>query len=131
MVSKAKLHKVLDETYKHYYNRRGRCGYDKGRQYCQYLTNDGKMCAVGRMIKKKDLDKLSDDLNFLGGVVEVLENYTDTLFKREYKGLPVHFLTLLQEMHDSYAQTGRLSVMTQMRDSIRKKIDENQFVSPD
>ena len=43
--------------------------------YCQYLTDDGKKCAVGLFLPKDDHQKFKGGVSFLLGAYENLKQY--------------------------------------------------------
>lgn len=87
---KTKL-EIINETVEYYShpNRRAQGKYNG----CEYITKDGRMCAVGRCLKDPDkLRNLSPDADELD-----LEN----LLKEEYLGHENEFWYDLQTLHDS------------------------------
>lgn len=128
MITKKRLNEVLDETFNYYYGKRSRCGYSY-LNYCEYLTEDGQKCAVGRMLRPSYLKEKSEQLNETGPV-EDAENKgllpTEAFFPR-YQGLPFNFLKDLQKMHDHYAEYGREEEMKCERDTIKELIERGVY----
>ena len=88
---------IIEETVKFYSEDTSRRALNEDGSRCEYLTLDGKKCAVGRCL---DLD--SEELlrlNGMGGVFNVYRK--DLVFKKEYKGHSVDFWASLQLLHDS------------------------------
>lgn len=68
--------------------------YDDILRACNYITKDGKMCAVGRCLVKP--------IGYLGNVEDYFKehNFDDGYFKSEYRGHSLTFWRHLQEFHD-------------------------------
>lgn len=79
----------FEETYvKHPENR----GISSG-EHCQYLTPDGKMCAVGRYcLEPGYLTGSVDAISYRGSI--------DHHLRAEYRGHPIDFWQDLQNLHD-------------------------------
>lgn len=97
---KTKL-EIIDETVAYYtedVNRRAISGI-----ICEYLTEDGRMCAVGRcMIAPKQEFKgvCSNIYTYENGEAETIEEPLDNLLKKEYRGHNIDFWKDLQLLHD-------------------------------
>lgn len=74
---------------------------------CHYLTNDGKMCAVGRC--------LIDPSEITNEPVIDIPQLEDRL-KSEYRGHPIDFWSDLQDLHDSPNNWNREGLSTQGED---------------
>lgn len=138
---RTKMKEVLTETIE-YYSENPRATSVMG---CRYLTEDGRMCAVGRMLKPdqkyKDLDGAIDENKFeFEEVKDKLLGYVDFLtsnkrFKDEYVGIPYSFLDDLQTFHDlegnwSKNKTSKnplRSLGKKNRDSIIEKIESDHY----
>lgn len=90
------VREIVEETAAFYTseNRAVRAGGLYGDATCQYLTEDRRMCAVGRCLI--DPSKINnypvDDINQL-----------EELLKPEYRGHPIDFWGNLQSFHDTPA----------------------------
>jgi hypothetical protein len=94
MIKKLTTHQIIDETVEYYKNNPRAIQDD----FCEYLTDDGKMCAVGRCLTNKSVkiaqkkfmgkDFMSLDLNIIK-------------FKSKYQGHSVDFWYHLQFLHDA------------------------------
>lgn len=91
--------------------------------YCEYLTQDGRMCAVGRCLLEPakyrffsgTSDTLSDE-ECGGGTL-------DPVLKPEYQGHPRHFWRELQEFHDrkvNWTDTGLSETGTAHLERLKK-----------
>lgn len=68
---------------------------------CMYLTNDGRMCAVGMCMTDKALDTWGDFKNGVKSIVAILKDKElDSIFKDDYKGHDEDFWSELQFLHD-------------------------------
>jgi hypothetical protein len=92
---KTKL-EIIDEIVEYYSTDTSRRGVQLtsfGSETCAYLTNDGKMCAVGRCMIEPTID--------LGGAArDVLED-SFYLLKPEYRIEDLEFWENLQNLHDT------------------------------
>lgn len=88
---------IIEETAKQYTT--STRAYDEASQSCEYVTSDGKRCAVGRCIKDDKVELVSERL---GNHVVCSLNFLQIkqLFKPEYKGHGFNFWADLQELHD-------------------------------
>lgn len=90
---------VLNETVEYYSEDTSRRAVVRvgSSRTCEYLTSDGRMCAVGRcIIDPENVPSVGDGNNtFYFGVKDRIT------FKPEYQGLPDDFWAELQELHDS------------------------------
>lgn len=81
----------------------GSPGYDEDIQCCQYITSDGRRCAVGVLLP---MDYLYEHINdFAGGVCELFDDhpYARKLIEKEYGPIDVGFMKALQSAHDQAA----------------------------
>ena len=94
---------ILQETYDYYSNPRRRATSETG---CEYITVDGRMCAVGRCCENP---KLLDELGY--GSIDTAEAPEEILdfLKPEYQGHEIGFWESLQDWHDTngnFTETG-------------------------
>lgn len=88
--------KLLDETVKHYSTDGVERALDNNGD-CMYYTG-GKMCAVGRCLTNpKDKDRI---LGGISNVNNLLDRFSDNIFKKEYRGYSKKFWMQLQSLHD-------------------------------
>jgi hypothetical protein len=69
---------------------------------CLYLTEEGKMCAVGRCMTKKGLGRVL--LSYHKASVHDLDDAfdgIDRLLKKKYHGQNISFWANLQRLHDN------------------------------
>lgn len=106
---KGRMQSTLAETVAAYTStNRAVSSYEGEDNICMYQTNDGRRCAVGRMLTPAGLACVVP-----GGVNEaavrdslLLEDplfVKGPMFKEEYQGLPLDFVNDLQELHDTDA----------------------------
>lgn len=94
---KTKL-QIINETVRYYSTHKR--GYNEYSGGCEYLTEEGNMCAVGRCLLKKEVSKLSG----IGDYEELSDIYDYNVpFKASYKGHESEFWTNLQSLHDVQA----------------------------
>ena len=87
--------KVLDDTKEFYDKNPSKRGREPNG--CVFETEDGRRCAIGRYLTKKDLKNIhKEDLNGGVGPAEIRHLVTSAVFKR----LPVRFWDDLQAFHD-------------------------------
>ena len=69
---------------------------------CLYLTDEGKMCAVGRCMTKKGLGRvlLSYDRASVHDLDDAFDGI-DRLLKKKYHGQNISFWSNLQRLHDN------------------------------
>jgi hypothetical protein len=68
---------------------------------CEYITSDNKMCAVGRCLTKKGLERVMKNCSVYN-VSDIDEVFgLDKLLKKKYHGHPVMFWSKLQRLHDN------------------------------
>ena len=94
---------LIEET-ANYYNLNNR-GFEEGIG-CQYLTPNGKMCAVGRCILKKKLPDFQKkhDGESIYSIVEIYDtNDFKALLKVKYRNIPDELWDDLQSFHDNSA----------------------------
>jgi len=92
---------LLQETVD-FYNLNNR-GFNEEKETCEYITHDGKMCAVGRCMIDPKVG-YAENLT-VNNLVFKDNNITsvDDLLKPEYRGYPVSFWVELQGLHDTQA----------------------------
>ncbi len=80
---------------------------------CQYLTSDGRKCAIGRLIKDDKYDKKFEGRCCDNDYYIKLED----ILMDEYKGHSTEFWSGLQSLHDSskFWYTDRLSIEGEKR----------------
>lgn len=68
-----------------------------------FYYKDGKMCAVGRcLINPKDKDKKLSEVGWGDSTVEeLMREFNQSIFKKQYRRFDTNFWGLLQELHDS------------------------------
>lgn len=96
-MKKTKL-EILQETYNYYLDPSKRATNDTGG--CQYRTEDGRMCAVGRCLTNpKAMQEFEHGVEkFIGEGV-----YIERRLKPEYRGHSLEFWEDIQRWHDSYS----------------------------
>jgi hypothetical protein len=94
---------IIDETVEYYkHNHRASTWWG-----CQYLTEDGSMCAVGRCLEDPEAleeailqqEGAQSELN-LKGIMDFENLAKHIVFKPEYEGHCVEFWADLQKLHD-------------------------------
>ena len=88
---------LLDETVNYYAEDSSRRATDD-LDGCQYLTEEGSMCAVGRCINQDMMDYKQYNNGI--SVDTLIGKLTDNVFKEEYQGYDIKFWALLQNLHD-------------------------------
>jgi hypothetical protein len=73
---------------------------------CQYITNNGKMCAVGRCLD--DPAKMEDEFDMMP-IGPMFKKYGDSIFKEDYQGFNLSLWKSLQLHHDCRIRTVDLS----------------------
>lgn len=101
---KQKLEKILEETLDFYNEDPKSRRAINGVFGCVYLTDDGRMCAVGRMLNAKGLVIAKECKGDVKKLIEVFskEDQRDPnqFFLKKYQGLPMNFLEDLRRLHD-------------------------------
>lgn len=87
---------IIEETIK-FYNSNNRAVQD--RSTCKYLTDDGKMCAVGRCLTDEDVRNVGDFQGDVDSLVKAFKSL-DEMLKPEYRGHDQQFWRTLQTLHD-------------------------------
>lgn len=85
-----------------HYNETNR-GFADNEDICMYLTDDGRMCAVGMCMTDEALDTWKDfgkGVYYLVATLEEIDEELDSIFKDEYKGHSESFWIELQNLHD-------------------------------
>ena len=102
---------ILKETLEYYHEDTSRRATNKGGG-CEYLTEDGRMCAFGRCEIQALHAPWSDSSNKLQESVSGRfndENDMNQTLKEEYRGHSMEFWSDLQHFHDSpnyWTETG-------------------------
>lgn len=124
---KERMYEILNETIE-YYDSPEKFGYDYDEDRCCYLTDEGKMCAVGRCLTE---DARIDWVKQGYGSICCLQLNTgefDTCFKEEYRGLPFGFWEKLQHAHDRSALDKykyiKEKYITEVKDFINNYVEE-------
>jgi hypothetical protein len=72
---------------------------------CLYNGPNGTHCAVGRCLKPEILQKIGFDTttssNNKSIVNDLISNYGEDIFKKEYSGHEIYFWYYIQSLHDS------------------------------
>jgi hypothetical protein len=126
---------VLEDTVEYYsedVSRRGVARSNGDFENCVFLTQDGKKCAVGRYLNKKDLEKISYSGNLDGGIINFYNEYDKCeLSTRIVKRLPKNFWKDLQNLHDkrsNWRNPSGLSVVGKSHvESMKNKIIEGIY----
>ena len=87
---------ILNETIEYYSSDVTRRAVDPQSGHCEYLTKDGRMCAVGRMMKKGRWQGCDES------IYGTLGDYGKDCLKARFRDLPADFLSDLQGLHDKY-----------------------------
>lgn len=109
---------IIEETAA-FYTSENRAKPDNGRR-CQYLTKDGRMCAVGRCLT--DPARIEGNYIFL----QSIPNLDDEL-KPEYRGHPINFWQDLQRLHD-YTFNWNNEGLSNDGESVRNRLLEKWVV---
>jgi len=86
---------TLDETVEAYTSET-RAAYEQGG--CSYLTDDGRMCAIGRCMLSPGDFMLFQSVR---DIADSLDEGIDSVLKPEYRGYPLAFWEALQDLHDT------------------------------
>ena len=100
---------LIEET-KNYYSKDVNRRAVDSEGHCAYLGENGRMCAVGRLLKPS---KLFEAFNYHGGEPNINALFDDEVlsindFQKKYREAiektrePVYFLRELQSLHDNY-----------------------------
>lgn len=101
---------IIDETEAAYADPSNR-GYNSKRYSCEYLSDRGKKCAIGRVvldpsvIPQASLIKDIDNVWRIGSLL-----FTDDLLKEEYRGHEPAFWKDLQTWHDNHRHFNETSI---------------------
>ena len=97
---------IINETVE-YYKDASKRGYNAATEKCEYLTESGNMCAVGRclipgslMVGFSGIPRDAQSMRNCGLSVLDVANLEEIL-KPEYRGHSRHFWMQLQNLHDS------------------------------
>jgi len=91
---------LLDETVKYYSEDVTRRGFNEELKMCEYKTDEGKMCAVGRCIDQNVMDY--DKYNRSTTAKMLISKIGQNIFKEEYRGFSFELWRKLQDIHDSW-----------------------------
>lgn len=119
---KERMYKVFNETIE-YYDSSEKFGYDYENDKCSYITDDGKMCAVGRCITEDARTEWENrDFGSISGVRHELGD-VQHCFKDEYRGLPFPFWEKLQYAHDRSALDKHERISERLIEKVKEFID--------
>lgn len=107
---KTKL-EIIEETVKYYSEDTSRRAFN-GRG-CEYLTKDGRMCAVGRCLSEEGLKKYG---LYSGRFCPLMIEY----MKEEYKISDEFFWKELQHFHDANIYWNEMGLSEEGEDQVRK-----------
>jgi hypothetical protein len=100
---------ILNETVQYYSEDVTRRGTNRTTGSCEYLTEEGCMCAVGRCMSKPSRDMIgSATMLTIGVSCSDLEKE----LKPEYRGHPISFWRDIQTLHDKDANWSVASGLT-------------------
>lgn len=96
---------LIDETFKYYSQDPSRRAVNHVGE-CQYLTQDGKCCAVGRCLDLSNFDFENNSMS-----VEDIIQFGHLKFYPKYDGFPLELWIDLQLLHDndSYWYNGKIT----------------------
>ena len=119
---------ILDETVEYYSNNpRAVDENDK----CQYLTKDGRMCAVGRkLIRPEEVQRISDEHRTKNGISVVFIPNLNRRLHKDCRGLPVYFWSVLQNLHDYsdyWGNGGLTEAGNEAYEGVKDGIKTNQY----
>jgi hypothetical protein len=100
MRSKEEYKKLLDETVEYYSaDPENRRAYDRVRGICEYESEYGAYCAVGRCMSEAGIYNFGD---FEGDFEELLEQAEsqEAIFREDKLGFSNNFWKALQSLHD-------------------------------
>lgn len=94
---------------------------------CEYLTSDGRKCAVGKMLDTKH-PQYQQCASSSQSVRGILETYSTNILKPMYRDIPFLVLATMQHFHDSMTVEGVNdgSVM-KLVNSLQSQIPDYQF----
>ena len=90
---------IIKETVRFYSKDANRRGLNHGGS-CQYLTEDGKNCAIGRCIKPSKFSKIQNHWGTSQLVASTGSTNIDSLLSKKYHGHSAAFWSDLQDLHD-------------------------------
>ena len=100
MNKQQQMQEVLKDTIDYYReDPQGRRAVDKYGD-CEYTTQDGRHCAIGRYMRKEFQTTEFHENHGVG--VNGLSSYVDYYLEHEVRGLDMDFWRDLQDIHDSY-----------------------------
>jgi hypothetical protein len=91
------LKEFILDTLLPYKKDKSNCGYDNFNKACEYLTHDGKKCAIGKHMKKGPWQ------NFNGDASELFEKYDKNNIIKKYslnQNIDTEGWVLIQSYHD-------------------------------
>ena len=82
-------------------------GYDKESSQCQYRTDDGRRCAVGKAISNPHITKVATCTAEVGGLDNFVKHQMglpslDSIMFKKYRGHHINFWSSLQGFHDAH-----------------------------
>ena len=106
-----KMQEILKDTVDYYReNPEGRRAVDKNGD-CEYTTDDGRHCAIGRYMRAEFLDTEWKENHGVG--VYGLSSNVDYYLKHDVRGLDIDFWRDLQDLHDSVGNWYRGKLFTE------------------
>ena len=90
---------IIEETIQYYSEDTSRRALEEGG--CQYTTEDGNHCAVGRCLEE-EYQTTDFEYNQTKGVIQLVDYYQtmDNILREEYRGHPTDLWERLQRLHD-------------------------------
>ena len=107
-----------------HYNEANRGISDNG-DTCEYLTIDGRMCAVGMCMTDEAMDTWKDFNSGVYSLTAKLEDEgeeLDSIFKDEYKGHSESFWIELQNFHDESRNWDEFGLTVQGESDFKRMI---------
>lgn len=98
---------IIEDTVAYYSEDTNRRATNIVNGMCEYLTKDGRMCAVGRCLLPSKNKGLNHGFLNLRTASEKRIEKKDNYFKAKYRGFPEDFWNDLQYLHDREFHWGR------------------------
>lgn len=102
MSSQLTKFEIINETLAFYSEDVNRRAIKKTGNYCEYLTEDGKKCAVGRCMTSEALNEYGDYMGTIDSLIieDPKQINLDDLLEEKYRGHEEEFWSNLQRIHD-------------------------------
>ena len=111
MNKQQQMQEILKDTVDYYReDPEGRRAVDKNGD-CEYTTDDGRHCAIGRYMRAEFLDTEWKENHGVG--VYGLSSNVDYYLKHDVRGLDIDFWRDLQDLHDSVGNWYRGKLFTE------------------